>query len=1307
MSIMLVLAFAACPTDGGGGSKNSEAVLMDVQALEDSFLGDGVLGDAIRKVHWDEYTDNTALTEDEMGVLDFKGAAESANVVFTVIASSKATVTYAVVQGSALPADGDFKNITVRAVLSTNDAVYFKVVSEDNKNTNYYCVIVTGLGDAPSPSAGISGVTIGDGNPVSPSQNQGNSTIGTALPINYILPSSNMAGAVTLELTRNNAGQSISWAVGNNSFTDFAEPGEGSRVLSAVIGANGLQDETVVYIRVIAADKVTTLYYAFKISVGNVAEIETLTLAGEAVTFLGEPGPAWNDVRRQGTFDYQEDTPEGGFAIVAAAKDGGTITWAVTSNSSVEPDFTNPAANLPLGNGSFLYIKVTSINGKVTNYYRITIFTKAAMIVYYGQPDITLGVNGGAPALDPMWSTTEWMFNVSRVNLNEMTPAFRFYNTVEGHYDTTGVGHTEGMAKAFWDDGGMYVYAEMTYHDYYDTADDMEAEKLTERATVVTPPLATVADNNAHLYDSLEIFTNERVQQYTEGGYGIQYRVAPSPDGQTVIGTNSRVSGNPPATDAGAGASAINVLRDSGKYYTWIRTENGKEVGYSIITYIPWIYKYDANANLVYADGKVKTDGNDAGPTVGLEFQLDAVTVGGTRDAILTWNGVTGQSYNQVRNYGKATLITGNLAERGITRGEKDALPVTVSFDTNGGIPASIGSIDVANGFSAGSLFPANPTKVTFVFDGWYDESANPPVRYTANTIIAKNLHLTARWTEDKGMGTEIWSLADYLTENSYGEGATIGSGTPRPFRATSGSRIAATVSNGGVTFVQHPTGTEADYDGFNIFVHGLYGGSSGSLSLNFEEKDYQLVITGSVVGTAPDGSTVRVTSERGTHPWFTDPDNGFISANLGGENKSFAIGGMLPKSWDPAAYDSSAGNECIRIRRDAVGWYFRIDTIVIYEKDGSSAGPGAAAATAVLYDMQDDPALASFSSGTAGGTHTNNMFTWSLSSGGSTIVDTDAKTVTTAGRGGTGQGIRFNTPWFVSNVAKPGYSYTLYFSGEFMDNGGGFPRFRNETGSVLILAGTADNLDPEDTNKFSLSATFTTEQLAGYGLISFGNTGGGSTNIKYTGIKITEFPPNLLEDYSAGGTFTVTASVNARTTAKTTADGSGNPTGPRTPVGFFGLTASGSLGSTGSALAFDTTEKLAGTQSLRYTYAFPAGNRYVKFGYDSYNYSLEGKTEVVIYIKGTAEHKFRIMLQSSGTEDAECEKIFTVPSADTWLEMVIPLSDFTAEASGILEAVYFSACNHTFEGGIGNVSSGSSTQAYSGTLWIDSIVVR
>ena len=581
-----------------------------------------------------------------------------------------------------------------------------------------------------------------------------------------------MTGTVTLSLSRNNALQTISWArvaagetsaPDDSAFTEFAQPESGD-TLAAVVSTGGLQNGDKIYIKVISGDRLRTIYYGYTISVGNIARLTSLSIAGEAVARLGTPGNAWNDPALvAAAFDYQSDEPIDGYALTAIAEDGGRVAYAVMTNSAASPAFTNLTGtpNVQLSSGSILYIRVTSANGSVAAVYRINIFMKATADVLYGQPVISKGaVPGEPPTLDPLWSTIDWTFDISRINLAEMTPVFKFLNTVDGHYDQTGYGHTEGKAKAFWDDNGLYVYAEMTYHDYYVDAAAKDAGSVTQRTTVVTESATTPGDADAHMRDSLQIHTNERLQAYTAGNYGVDYRISPAPTmtdatnaQNQVIGvasTNSRVSGN----DGSGMTGSVAAFRSGGNYYSWIRKEGAKEVGYSVLAYIPWRAKTSAQANEVFdsATGLVKTSGIIRGPAIGVEFTLNAVTVGGLRDAILTWNAIGGMWYRQVENYGWITLIMGNLTERGIIRGERDTV-YTVTFDKNN---TDAGSTDanpttkpvttIPPQANVGTL-PAVPTRTGYEFAGWYTVSTpTGGMQFTETTPITASITVYARW---------------------------------------------------------------------------------------------------------------------------------------------------------------------------------------------------------------------------------------------------------------------------------------------------------------------------------------------------------------------------------------------------------------------------------------------------------------------------------------------------------------------------------------------------------------------------------
>ena len=73
----------------------------------------------------------------------------------------------------------------------------------------------------------------------------------------------------------------------------------------------------------------------------------------------------------------------------------------------------------------------------------------------------------------------------------------------------------------------------------------------------------------------------------------------------------------------------------------------------------------------------------------------------------------------------------------------------TVSFNTDGGSPSSITSLQVIRGQSMGSQYPSNPSKTYYSFDGWYltSDTGFTGTQYTSTVSITANTSLIAKWT--------------------------------------------------------------------------------------------------------------------------------------------------------------------------------------------------------------------------------------------------------------------------------------------------------------------------------------------------------------------------------------------------------------------------------------------------------------------------------------------------------------------------------------------------------------------------------
>jgi uncharacterized protein (TIGR02145 family)/uncharacterized repeat protein (TIGR02543 family) len=89
----------------------------------------------------------------------------------------------------------------------------------------------------------------------------------------------------------------------------------------------------------------------------------------------------------------------------------------------------------------------------------------------------------------------------------------------------------------------------------------------------------------------------------------------------------------------------------------------------------------------------------------------------------------------------------------------------TVTFNTNGGTPATMPYLAVDSGLTLWTKYPADPTKTGSTFGGWFDGEE----LYTASTTITKDVTLVAKWnklsdSEDGGTLTDSRDGQNYPT---------------------------------------------------------------------------------------------------------------------------------------------------------------------------------------------------------------------------------------------------------------------------------------------------------------------------------------------------------------------------------------------------------------------------------------------------------------------------------------------------------------------------------------------------------------
>jgi len=94
-----------------------------------------------------------------------------------------------------------------------------------------------------------------------------------------------------------------------------------------------------------------------------------------------------------------------------------------------------------------------------------------------------------------------------------------------------------------------------------------------------------------------------------------------------------------------------------------------------------------------------------------------------------------------------------------IVRAKWNPIPVTVSFNTDGGSPATIAPVPLEKGDTLGAQFPAAPAKTDFFFLGWYKADDTEYVDiYLDNTPIMETLTLKARWMSLSG--ETVWTVS-------------------------------------------------------------------------------------------------------------------------------------------------------------------------------------------------------------------------------------------------------------------------------------------------------------------------------------------------------------------------------------------------------------------------------------------------------------------------------------------------------------------------------------------------------------------
>jgi len=614
-----------------------------------------------------ELADGSFTDPSYTGTVYLNSEVDLASVTVSVTVSAGANAEFGLASGFDAPVS--YSASTTLPVITLGQALYVKVTAADG-SVNYYRFSILLLSDNSSLrtlTVADMGATLGAAGTTWNNAGAGTISLSNGLKQNAKVVGTPGYARATIEYTL---------------MTTSAQPTGFSDVDTYTFA-----DGNTFWVRVTAENGQKFSYYKFSVQIGRDATLASIAIGSTTVVSesLGTPKSAWGafTASQRGTCQADERMPATGFTVTITPTDEeATAVWApigTTDNTTTAPTFDGTSPHIFPSDASDIAIKVTSSNGSTVRYYRVRLITKSFGTIYKGTPSL---INPGAvdqskptPGyIDPIWLdddnfTSEnggWL-DISRVNTAES-----YDNWFALDYGQ----HTKAKARVLWDDDGIWVYCDADFYDYKTS----ESAALTTRTASLSDvaalyrPGKTDADlnnisydmpSNAHTRDSLELFVNERFQAFKSGNYGEQYRSGlPNADG-TIWLSGEKPRGTPTDSSPPPFNTAVQFQMDN-MVNAWIKMNGAKQVGYVIIMRARWI-KGNTDPKKGFAFSEVDrvfdADGNIVeNAEIGLELQINACAEVGTRNGILTWNGVTSQAYQNVKSFGIVQLKTSKTA---------------------------------------------------------------------------------------------------------------------------------------------------------------------------------------------------------------------------------------------------------------------------------------------------------------------------------------------------------------------------------------------------------------------------------------------------------------------------------------------------------------------------------------------------------------------------------------------------------------------------------------------------------------------
>jgi hypothetical protein len=608
--VAALLALAGCPQPNDGTEPDTEATLSGINVAGVAVTS---VPEPITAAEWDAVDfDISALPEAKTGYVFLATSAALADAEIMVSGSSGATIAYDKGFGSDKPESFSYAQNDPMS-FTNGEYLYIQIRSGDKQTVNYYRVQIQVL----STSTLLTQITIA-GTDAADTGMPGATWDAAEIGAGYVGLSDGQKTDALVEVFKVNTAQTVKFA---------KVSGPGAPVFGN-IDTFTFADGDFLYIEVTAENQINKAVYKLEIGVGRTATLSSIIFDTTPVQVTGIPAETLESAitAEAGYILFQTPQPLAGYTITATPDDNeATVKYghAITGSTPV----FSTVNTISFVDSEFLYVEVTAANTTTKRYYKVQVNFQQTAMINYGKPDIVNNV------IDPIWNTVTETYAIKKIYKGDSSNADFIANP-----------NTSGIAKALWDEDGVYVYVEVTD----------------------PTPMSAAATNEYHTNDSVEVFINENYASRW-GGYG-------NTGGQYRIGMFGELSGDP--------AAATDVLNALNRKSAW-----STPTGYIVIFQVPWRFKPQYP---LVEDKKF-----------GFELQINACSADHVRDGVVVWNNIAHSNYQNVSDYGEATLKgTENLR----VNAEKPQITTQPASDFYLAGTASFKTLTVAASVARGSL---------------------------------------------------------------------------------------------------------------------------------------------------------------------------------------------------------------------------------------------------------------------------------------------------------------------------------------------------------------------------------------------------------------------------------------------------------------------------------------------------------------------------------------------------------------------------------------------------------------------------